>query len=319
VALSLVDHQVIDVGYASVIGAHRIAHGLPLYYDAIGHPDTYGPIAYLAYMPFELLFPWRGVWDYVPAAHAASLTFDLVTIIGLIAVGRRLRSGRDGRVLGLAMAWAWAACPFTLLGLMVHTNDGLIAMLSVLCLLVFSSPGARGAVLGLAAAAKFSPAALLPLFAGHRDRGLRGSLACVLAFTFVVALALGLYLPSGGLSEFYDHTIGFQLTRADVFSPWALHPGLNAVKTAIEVGAVLFVAALALQRHRRSIVEVCALAAAATIAVQLPAAHWFYYYIIWFAPFALVAVMAGRPAPAVALAIEPARDRAVPAPALARA
>src|ERR1019366_3875963 len=105
----------------------------------------------------------------------ASVVFDLVTILGLLALGRRLKPGREGRRLGLALGWAWAACPFTLLGLLMHTNDGLIAMLSVLSLLVFSSPSARGAVLGLAAAAKFSPAALLPLFASDRERGVEGT------------------------------------------------------------------------------------------------------------------------------------------------
>jgi hypothetical protein len=35
----------------------------------------------------------------------------------------------------------------------------------------------------------------------------------------------------------------------------------------------------------------CALAGAVTIAIQLPALHWFYYYILWFLPFALVAML----------------------------
>ena len=34
-----------------------------------------------------------------------------------------------------------------------------------------------------------------------------------------------------------------------------------------------------------------ALAGALTIAVQLPAVHWFYYYILWFLPFVLIAVL----------------------------
>ena len=41
--------------------------------------------------------------------------------------------------------------------------------------------------------------------------------------------------------------------------------------------------------------QVSALAAALTIAVQLPALHWFYFYIVWFMPFVLVAVLAGDP------------------------
>jgi hypothetical protein len=293
VALSLVTHVVVDVGYASVIGAHRIAAGHSLYYYAAGgaHGDTYGPIAYLAYLPFELLFPWHGSWDYLPAAHAASIVFDLVTVIGLVLLGRRLRGGREGLRLGLALGWAWAACPFTLLALMMHTNDGLVAMLSVLGLLAFRSPAARGALLGLAAAAKFAPAALLGLFASPRDRGIRGTLLCLGAFAAVAVTAIGLYLPSGGLSEFYHRTIGFQLTRSDVFSPWGLHPSLDPVKTAIEVAALALCAVVAFFPRRRTLAQVCALAGAVTIAVQLPAEHWFYYYIVWFIPFVLVALL----------------------------
>jgi hypothetical protein len=292
IALSLANGNVTDVGVASVIGAHRITHGLPLYYANAGHGDTYGPIAYLAYMPFELLWPWHGVWDYVPAAHAAAITFDLVTIVGLVALGRRLRPGADGRRLGLALGWAWAACPFTLLVLIQHTNDGLIAMLTVLSLLVFASPVARGAMLGLAAAAKFSPAALLPLFAGRDRRGLKGALVCAASFVIVVVLAIGLYLPPGGLSEFYNHTLGFQLNRPDVFSPWALHPSLDPIKTVLEGAALLLAGLLAFVPRERSMAQVCALAAAVTIAVQLPAVHWFYFYIMWFMPFVLVALLA---------------------------
>jgi hypothetical protein len=291
IVLSLVSSTVVDVGYASVIGAHLIATGQPLYYASAAHGDTYGPIAYLAYLPFELLFPWHGAWDYLPSAHAASIVFDLVTIVGLVLLGRRLRGGREGLRLGLALGWAWSACPFTLLALMMHTNDGLVAMLSVLSLLAFASPAARGALLGLAAAAKFAPAALLGLYAGQRDRGVKGMIVCVASFTAVVVTAIGLYLPSGGLTEFYNHTIGYQLTRADVFSAWALHPSLDPLKLAVEVGAVLLAAVVAFLPRQRSMAHVCALAGAITIALQLPAVHWFYYFIVWFMPFVLVALL----------------------------
>jgi hypothetical protein len=290
--LSLFEHDVVDVGYASVIGAHRIVNGQSLYYAASGNGDTYGPIAYLAYVPFELLFPWHGAWDYLASAHAASIFFDVVTIIGLVVLGRRLRPGREGLRLGLALGWAWAACPLTLLALMMHSNDGLIAMLSVLSLLAFSSPVGRGAVLGLAAAAKFAPAALLGLYAGQRDRGIKGVLLCLGSFALVAGSAIALYLPSGGISELYHHTIGFQLNRSDVFSPWGLHPGLAGVKTALELAAIALCATLAFVPRRRSLAQMSALAGAVTIAIQLPAVHWFYYFIVWFMPFALVAFLA---------------------------
>jgi len=305
VALSLIDRTVADVGYASVIGAHQIAAGAPLYFTSAAHGDTYGPIAYLAYLPFELLFPWHGAWDYLPSAHAASLCFDLVTVGGLVVLGRRLRRGSEGWRLGLALGWAWAACPFTLLALMMHTNDGLIAMLAVLSLLAFSSPAARGALLGLGAAAKFAPAALLGLYASGQRRSLRDALLCAGAFLAVVALAVGLYLPAGGIPELYRQTLGFQLHRTDVFSPWALDPSLHPLQTVLEAGAVVLAAVLALWPRRRTLAQISALAAALMIAVQLPAVHWFYYYIVWFAPLALVAMLA-PPSAAPALSVAPA-------------
>lgn len=309
--LSLLEHDVVDVGYASVLGAHRIASGQSLYTSSTATGDTYGPIAYLAYLPFELLFPWHGAWDYLASAHVASIFFDLVTILGLVQLGRRLRPGREGLRLGLVLGWAWAACPFTLLALMMHTNDGLIAMLSVLSLLAFASPAARGALLGLGAAAKFAPAALLGLYAGQRDRGLKGTMLCLAAFVLVAAVAFGLYLPSGGISELYRQTIGFQLSRSDVFSPWGLHPSLDALKTVLEVAAIALCALVAFVPRQRSLPQVCALAGALTVAVQVPAVHWFYYYIVWFVPFVLVAVLTPS-----GEAIAPASARVAPGEAV---
>ncbi len=157
---------VIDVGTASALGAYKLLHGQSLYYFSLGHGDTYGPIAYLAYAPFELLFP--GNWGYLPAARAAAITFDLLTIAGLIVLGWRLRSGRDGWRLGLLLAWLWAACPCSLLGMEKSTNDGLVALIVVLVMLALESPIKRGVLVGLGAASKFFPAILLPLVAVGR-------------------------------------------------------------------------------------------------------------------------------------------------------
>jgi hypothetical protein len=305
VVLSLVSHQLIDVGAASLVGAHRIALGHSPYYASAAHSDTYGPIAYLAYVPFERLFPFSARVGYLPAAEAASIFFDLVTVVGLVLLGRRIRKGRDGLRLGLVFAWVWSACPFTLLALMMHVNDGLVAMLSVLSLLALSSPVGRGALLGLAAAAKFSPAALLPLYAGRDRRGLKGSILCVVSFAAVAAIAIALYLPSGGLTEFYNHTIGYQLSRSDVFSPWALHPALNPIKDVLEVAALGLAALLAFIPKQRSAAQVAALAGAVTLAVQLPAVHWFYYYIVWFVPFVIVGLLGRQPATAEATVTVP--------------
>ena len=44
--------------------------------------------------------------------------------------------------------------------------------------------------------------------------------------------------------------------------------------------------------RRRDLVQVAALAAAVLIALQLGVSYWFYLYVAWFAPLALVAFFA---------------------------
>jgi hypothetical protein len=293
IALNAVDSSVIDVGYASVVGADRILHGEELYVLNEINGDTYGPITYLAYIPFELIFPWDGTWGALPAAHAAAITFDLLVIFGLTLLGTRLRPGHEGRKLGIALAFAWAAYPFTLLALQANTNDALVAALVVGALLAIESAPGRGILLGLAAAAKFAPAALAPLLAtgtgGEPKRAAWPHFA--VAFVGVVALAIFMYLPPGGLREFYDTTLGFQMGRTSPFSLWGLHPSLEPLQDALKLAAIALGAALALVPRRRDLRQVAALAGAVTIAVQLPATHWFYFYLVWIAPLALIACM----------------------------
>jgi Glycosyltransferase family 87 len=308
IVLNLVDSSVIDVGYASVIGADRIEHKLPLYVFNEVHGDTYGPVNYLAYLPFELVFPTHGRWDFVPAAHAAAITFDLLVILELMLLGARLREGREGRVLGLAMAFAWAAYPYSLFALQANTNDVLIPVLVLGALLMLASPPMRGLMLGLATAAKFAPAALAPLLAtGLGDeRKRRAWPAFALSFVGVCALAVALYLPDGGIREFYDTTIGYQLSRNSPFSPWGQWPSLVPLQHVLDAGAIALAGLVAFVPRRRDLRQVAALAAAVTIAVQATAVHWFYFYIVWFAPLVLTVSLAAyrERAPTAATALD---------------
>jgi hypothetical protein len=294
VGLNLADSNVIDVGYASVVGSDRIAHGQELYTNNDVHGDTYGPVNYLAYVPFEALLPWDGTWNSVPAAHAAAILFDLLTIVGLMLLGTTLRPGASGRRLGLALAFAWAAYPFSLLALQENTNDLIVSALLVLSLVALRSPPGRGALLGLAAAAKFAPLALAPLLAtGTGERRGRSWLSFAIAFAAVCFAATLPFVPDGGLRELYDTTIGFQLGRASAFSLWSLHPSLDWLQAVLKVATVGLAVAVAFVPRRRDARQVVALAAAVLIAVQLPAPHWFYFYLVWVAPLILAAVMSG--------------------------
>src|SRR5207248_10884928 len=115
-------------------------------------------------------------------------------------VGARLGPGRAGRLLGLALAWAYAACPWTLLVLMQATNDGLVALLLAIALLISSSQAGRGVLLGLAAASKFAPLSLAALFARvGRERGGRRLVVYAAALLLTAGLAIAAYLPDGGV------------------------------------------------------------------------------------------------------------------------
>jgi hypothetical protein len=298
IALNVVDSHVIDIGVAGVVGADHVAHGQDLYNGAFApgvgiRGDVYGPFNYLAYVPFEAVFPWNGHWGDVPAAHAASIAFDLLTAIGLVALGRRLRLGPAGSALGISLSFAWLAYPFTLYTMNANTNDSLIAAVGVGALLAIASPPGRAAVLALGTAAKFGSAALAPLFAtATGERRWRSALIFSVVFVGVCAVLILPFLPDGGLREFYDRTLGYQASRSSPFSVWGLAPSVDFLRPVARGVAAALALAVAWWPRRRAATQVAALAAAVLIAIQLGATHWFYFYVVWFLPFVLAALFA---------------------------
>jgi hypothetical protein len=195
VGLNAYDSNVIDVGYAGVIGADRMLRG-EVPYGAMptnkGSPcgvrysdgtyaayrqarqrgrceapnergDTYGPLTYAAYVPAVAALGWSGRWDDLPAAHVTSVVFDSLCILGLLVAGRRL----GGTRLGVLLAFAWLAYPFTAYALESNSNDMILAALLIWGFVAVTSPMARGALLGLSAWAKFAPLLLVPLWARY--------------------------------------------------------------------------------------------------------------------------------------------------------
>ena len=310
IGLNVVDSNVIDVGYAGVIGADHIGDGERLYGEGfserVEHGDTYGPLTYLLYLPFEQAMPWSGEWDSLPAGHGAAILFDLATLLGLMALGRRLRGGSEGKELGVALGYAWVTYPYALFALQTNSNDGLVAMCTVLAMLALtgfagspkSAGAARGAAVALGAAAKFAPLVLAPVFARGTAKRPTGLAAFALSAAAVLALLLLPFIPDGGPREIYDRTVGYQASRGSPFSVWGQVESLGWLQTVVKVaGLGLAVALFFLPRHRTP-VQVAALAAAVLIAVQLGVTHWFYLYVSWFAPLALVAFLASlRPGP----------------------
>ncbi|MGH2831516.1 MAG: hypothetical protein ACRDK2_01970, partial [Solirubrobacteraceae bacterium] len=171
VGLNVTDSNVIDVGFAGVIGAQKILHGQALYRHWPSdneHGDTYGPVNYEAYVPFDQILGFSGTWDDLPAAHAASITFDLLAVALLFLIGLQIR----GPTLGIGLAYGWVSYPFTLFALESNSNDMFVAVLVLGALALATRPALRGTFAALAGLAKFAPLALAPLLATHGLRDL---------------------------------------------------------------------------------------------------------------------------------------------------
>jgi hypothetical protein len=294
IGLNLNASNVIDVGYSGVIGADHLVDGTKIYGSFPKddeHGDTYGPVAYEAYVPFEQALPWSGRWDDLPAAHAAAIAFDLLTLLFLFLAGRRIR----GPGLGIVLAYAWAAWPFSLYVLNCNSNDGLVAALAAATLYVAAQPAARGMVAALAGLSKFGSLALTPLLATHgAPRGRLFKTIMSFAGAFLVTalvVSLPILLRGESLSTIYDRTIAFQADRDAPFSMWGLH-GWTVGEHLWQLAAVFFAVVAAFLPRRRDVVGLAAVAAAVMIALQLSLNYWFYLYLVWFFPFAAVALFA---------------------------
>ncbi len=329
VALNLTDSNVIDVGYAGVIGAQRIADGRALYgnYPADNeHGDTYGPVNYEAYVPFQQILGWSGQWDDLPAAHGAAILFDLLAVALLFLLGRRVR----GPTLGIALAYAWVSYPFTLYALESNSNDTLVCVLVLAALLCATSAPARGVFAALAGLTKFAPLALAPLLATHGLRGIeappalapparadgspgsegfrvavgspnrrwavrlaraRALGAFLLAFALTAALVSIPAFTHDSLHTIYERTLAYQANRGSPFSVWGLYGGLGSVQLGVEIAAIVLAVVLALVPRRPDVVGLAAAAAAIVIATQLGVEHWFYLYVPWFFGLVMLALL----------------------------
>jgi hypothetical protein len=336
VTLNVADSNVIDVGYSGVIGADRIADRQPIYGNSPEDNqsgDTYGPVAYYAYVPFEQAFPWSGTWDDLPASHAAAIFFDLGTMAALFLLGRRIRRGRRGTELGVLLCFAWAACPYTAYALESNTNDALVSLTLAAALLCLTAPIPRGITLALSSMTKFAPLALAPLFAtfgatdpdpvsaasgagrptrqpkngvGVARGGRPGAFAArysKVAIPFTIAFAATVLVVSlealldPGLSTFWHRTIGEQGGRDSPFSIWGQEHSLGWLQAVVKAGVVVLAVVVAFRPRSRDHITVAALGAAVLIGMQLTVDHWFYLYIPWFLPFLLIALLAAGMVP----------------------
>ncbi len=324
---------VIDVGYAGVIGADRILDGRAPYgnmpvqenlepcgpadtdgevrqriqsngrCEASNHRgDTYGPVAYLAYVPAVAVLGWSGKWDSLPAAHATAIALDVLVVLGLLLVGRRF----GGTRLSVTLAFAWLAYPFTAYALNANTNDALMPAALVWGFWLATSPWARGAAVAAAGWAKFAALLLAPLWLTYPDGvSWKVTRRFAAAFGAVTLAAFSILLLEPDLVEalrtFLGRTIGFQLGRHSPFSLWDWGqyqargiPDLGAVQLAAQVGTLALVGLAAARPARKGPIELAALTAAILLAFQVSLTHWFYLYLPWVLPFVVAALVLPR-------------------------
>lgn len=347
IGLNVRGSNVIDVGYSGVIGADRIWHGQSPYghfpvedsrpacgpADSSGEirdriqtngrcesanplGDTYGPVAYEAYLPGYWLFGWSGKWDTLPAVHATSIIFDLLCLLGLVVVGRRF----GGNALAVALAFSWVAWPFSQYASSSNTNDAIMPALLVWGFAFVTSNFSRGVFAALAGWTKFAALLVVPLWLGYPEAR-RGRAAAFTAAGFAVATAAAFFVlllgpsPVHAAVVFFDRTIKYQIGRSSPFSLWDWRqyhakglPNLHAVQYVLEALLVLGALALFWWPRFRSPLRLAALTGAVLIGFELVLTHWFYLYLPWFFPFVALALLAPLPGGAADTPPAAARD-----------
>jgi hypothetical protein len=331
---SVAGGNILDVGQASSLGAWRLLRGLHLYGAVswqgpdglrIYRPDSYGPFAYYAYIPFAAVFPpapalpatvVRAVLATLPPA----VCFDAATLAGLHKLGRRL----GGRRLARAFVFAYLLYPFPDLSLMAETNDALIAALCVWTIVAAAEhPAARGLLMAAAALTKFLPALLALQFLGARQ----GRSRYVLTLVASLAAMLAWPLITSGPAQFLYSTFGYQLLQRGggvQFSIWTYMPHVAIVARPVLAAALVLLALSPMLRPRaQDAREHAALAAALLIGAQLLSGYWFYSYLTWFYPLLIIVIIQARPDSETADASacpsgEPSRQGSGPPPPCAR-
>ncbi|MDO8737296.1 MAG: glycosyltransferase family 87 protein, partial [Thermoleophilia bacterium] len=305
ITLNVVDSNVVDVGYSGVIGAHRILEGDTPYGTMPSdnsNGDTYGPLNYLIYVPFERVMEWSGSWDDLPAAHATAILFDLLAIAGMYVAGKKLGAGdgrgadpNEARRFGLALAWGWAAYPYTTFVLSCNVNDSSVAAIMIWGFVLIKRAPIAGLLLGFATQVKFFPALLGPLWASfpHTWRGWGRRTLFVLGFIVAAAITLPvIFLGEGTFTTFVERSLRWQIGRDSPFSIWGQHTdALAGIQRVGQYVLVFLAIASFFWPPRKSLGQLAAASAALLIGFEMLQTHWFYLYIPWFFPLAFMAIL----------------------------
>jgi hypothetical protein len=236
--------------------------------------DSYPPAYYYAYVPFEWL-----ISDHLPVTNHAepymtygwsarllACTANLACVLGLVWLGTRIRDRR----FGYALAFAWAAMPYTLMSVADSQTGHLVpAALTILSIAAYMASQWVGAILlAVLGAAAFYPVFFAPIWAARL--GWRQGLAFLL---LVAIVGLALWVPmlrqDDGLAKFFK-AISKHENRVTKKSPWFQHPWMVPLRYTFAILFLPFVGWAAwVAAKRRGFVPLVALTAAVVAWGQL--------------------------------------------------
>ena len=280
--------ETIDVANASSTGATLMWGGVPVYGNVVDipgvvvHADTYGPVAYMAYVPATQLSD--SVVAGVPWTNVVLL---VATAFVLLLIGAR-RSTADG----WWAAAAWLSSPAVAIGAVLGNNDVVVALPVALVLLLAARPAWRGAMVAVAAATKFVPVVLIAAVVSLRGEPRRAAVTVVASFT-VVGLALAAIALDGGsvLGDFWERVVVTQAERDDITSIWGL-AGIGSLRwVAVAAVPVAMVwAAVVVRRVGLAAVAPAIGVLLALVVLALP--QYWPSYVTWLLPAMLATIVA---------------------------
>jgi hypothetical protein len=205
-----------DAGFYTNLGAQRLRErGAFPYGDPLldGTPAAaYGPVLYLAHLPFQILIQpkrvnasspdppeiWAGDFlYYLPPVLATQLTtvaFHLLAVGALVVAGRQLA----GPAVGWGLAALYCGSPFVLgvggerdlIGGMTFISHIAPAAATLLAFIALSKPVLSGFALAAAAATLFYPVFFVPAWLGYYSRD-RRALLMAIGGMVLAALVIG--------------------------------------------------------------------------------------------------------------------------------
>jgi hypothetical protein len=284
-----------DVGYASVAGATSILDGSLPYGQLdriVLHGDTYGPLAYVSYLPGAVLYPVRDALSDGMGAMVVALLAALIAAYALYAAGRR----EAGREAGLRLALAWLCFPVTIVTASAGSNDLVVGASVAVALAAALRPGLATGAVAFGGLAKLAPLVLLPLWLARlRGPALRRGLAAAAGLTLAVLAGLLALGGADGVDAMFD-AIGFQEERRSLRSPWVLF-GIEPLQPAWQALVVTAAAAAAwwAWRGAPALPALAGTSAAVVLLASLAGNYWSPSYFAWSLPLVLAWLILPRP------------------------